>query len=411
MQQSYGLQERVRAPLTETASSHAEAGGMDAVIPKPVGQSGRGISPVLDTEKGNPLRIPVVDTRGIALMPCTPAKARHLFKSGKARPKRNKLGLFYVQLCYEQEPANQPLVAGIDPGSKFEGLSVVGRSKTVVNLMVEAPDHVKEAVETRRTMRRARRQRKWRRPQRFKNRLNRKQRLPPSTRSRWEAKARVMAQLKAIMPLTDVVVEDVQAVTRKGKDSKWNESFSPVQVGKEHLYHLLREMGLRVHTREGWQTKELREQYLLKKTKSKSKQSFESHAVDAWVLAAAISGAKKPTCTRLWYVVPARLHRRQLHRLQASKGGMRKPYGGTRSLGYKRGTLLRHPKYGLCTVGGFDRKKQTISLHTYRTNRRLTQSGHGSDCHLFTCLAWRSWLVRHRLQTKKRKERTLPPAA
>jgi hypothetical protein len=54
-------------------------------------------------------------------MPCTPAKARHLFKSGKAKPKRNKLGVFYVQLCYEQEPNNQPLVVGIDPGSKFEG--------------------------------------------------------------------------------------------------------------------------------------------------------------------------------------------------------------------------------------------------------------------------------------------------
>ena len=105
------------------------------------------------------MRIAVVDTRGIPLMPCTPAKARHLFKSGLARPKRNKLGLFYVQLCYEQEPENQPLVAGVDPGSKFEGYSVVGSKDTVINLMVEAPDHVKEAVETRRSMRRARRSR------------------------------------------------------------------------------------------------------------------------------------------------------------------------------------------------------------------------------------------------------------
>src|SRR6266478_3703420 len=163
------------------------------------------------------MRIPVVDTRGVALMPCTPAKARHLFKSGKARPKRNKLGLFYVQLCYEQEPDNQPLVVGVDPGSKFEGFSVVGTKDTVVNLMVEAPDHAKEAVETRRTMRRARRFRKWRRPKRFDNRLGRKQRIPPSTRSRWEAKARVVRHLQQILPLTDVVIEDVQAVTRPGK--------------------------------------------------------------------------------------------------------------------------------------------------------------------------------------------------
>src|SRR3989440_4242581 len=186
--------------------------------------------PGSDLEKGKSLlmRIPVVDTRGVALMPCTPAKARLLFKSGKAKPKRNKLGLFFVQLCYEQEPNNQPLVAGVDPGSKFEGYSVVGSKDTVLNLMVEAPDHVKDAVETRRTMQRARRHRKWRRPKRFDNRLNRKKRIPPSTRNRWEAKARVIAQLKKIMPLTDVVVEDVCAETHQGKDGKWNGAFSPI---------------------------------------------------------------------------------------------------------------------------------------------------------------------------------------
>jgi len=68
-------------------------------------------------------------------MPCTPAKARHLFKKGLARPKRNKLGLFCVQLCYEQQPDNQPLVVGIDPGSKFEGFSVVGTQDTVKQTM------------------------------------------------------------------------------------------------------------------------------------------------------------------------------------------------------------------------------------------------------------------------------------
>jgi hypothetical protein len=352
-------------------------------------------------------------------MPCLPAKARHLFKSGKAKPKRNKLGLFYVQLCYEQEPDNQPLVAGVDPGSKFEGYSVVGTSETVLNLMVEAPDHVKDAVEMRRTMRRARRYRKWRRPKRFDNRLGRKKRLPPSTRSRWEAKARILAQLLRIMPLTDVVVEDVQAVTRPGKGGKWNGSFSPVQVGKEHLYRLLREMGLSVLLKEGWQTKELRERYGLKKTTSKSKQSFESHAVDGWVLAASVSGALTPTCQRLWYVVPARLHRRQLHRLQASKGGIRKPYGSTRALGLKRGTVVRHKKYGVCTVGGVDRKTQTISLHAYQTNKRLTQAAKVKTCRVLTWVAWRSWLIAKEPPKKSgkgchpthapRKERLVPP--
>ncbi len=361
----------------------------------------------------------MVDTRGVALMPTTPAKARHLFKSGKARPKRNKLGLFYVQLCYEQELDQQPLVVGIDPGSQFEGFSVVGTKDTVLNLMVEAPEQVKDAVQRRRTMRRARRFRKWRRPKRFENRKKRKNRIAPSTRSRWEAKARVVKQLQKVLPLTDVVVEDVQAVTRIGKGGKWNGAFSPVQVGKEHLYRLLGEMGLRVHLKEGWQTKELRERYGLRKTKSKSKQSFESHAVDGWVMAASISGASQPTCQRLWYVVPAVLHRRQLHRLQAAKGGERKAYGSTRSLGLKRGTLVRHAKYELCTVGGFDRKKQTISLNAYRSNKRLTQAAKVKECRVLTWVAFRSWLVAERPTVSKgkgqpstpvpKKERLFPP--
>src|SRR5581483_11188045 len=195
------------------------------------------------------MRIAVIDRRGIALMPCSPAKARMLLKVGKAKPKRDKLGVFYIQLTYEQEPNNQPLAIGIDPGSKFEGFSVVGAKETVTNLMVEAPDHVKDAVETRRTMRRARRFRKWRRPMRFQNRLSRKKRIPPSTRSRWEAKARIVAQLAKTLPLTDVIVENVQAATRQGQRRKWNTSFSLVQVGKEHLYEMLQEMGLILHLR------------------------------------------------------------------------------------------------------------------------------------------------------------------
>jgi hypothetical protein len=162
-------------------------------------------------------------------------------------------------------------------------------------------------------------------------------------------------------------------------------------------------MGLKVHLNSGWQTKELREQFGLKKTKSKSKQSFDSHAVDAWVMAASVSGADKPSCQHLWYIVPVVLHRRQLHRLQASKGGIRKPYGGTRSLGLKRGTVVRHPKYGLSTVGGFDRKGQIISLHEYRTNKRLTQRAKVKDCRVLTWVAWRSWEVTDYQQKSKGK--------
>ena len=53
----------------------------------------------------------------------------------------------------------------------------------------------------------------------------------------------------------------------------------------------------------------------------------------------------------------------------------------------------KHYKYRLCAVGGFDRKKQTISLHVYRTNKRLTQGAKVKDCRILTWVAFRSWLV------------------
>jgi RRXRR protein len=258
---------------------------------------------------------------------------------------------------------------------------------------VEAPDHVKKAVENRRTLRRARRSRLWRRPCRNQNRLSGQQRLPPSTRSRWEAKARIVRQLLTILPLTAVVVEDVQAATRPGTGRTWNASFSPVQMGKAHLYSMLRALGLTLQLRAGWQTKQLRVEYGLTKSPEKSQRAFSSHAVDAWVLAACVGGTEAPTCTRLWYVVPVQLHRRQLQRLQADHGGVRKPYGGTRSLGFRRGTLVWHPRYGICTSGGSVRERGRVSLHAYRTNRRLTQAATPADCQVRTVVAFRSWLV------------------
>jgi hypothetical protein len=329
-------------------------------------------------------------------MPCTPAKARHLLNHGRAWGRRSKLGLFYLQLKYEQEGSNQPLVVGIDPGSKFEGFSVVGPRTTVLNAMSEAPTHVKKAVEIRRNMRRARRFRKWRRPARNSNRLANKPRVPPSTRSRWEAKARIVRQLQQVLPLTDAAVEDVCAEMRRGQGGRWNGAFSPIQVGKQHLYRQLSAIGLRVHLRQGWETKALRERFGVRKTREKSKPRFSAHAVDAWVLAADVSGASTPTCTSLWYLVPARLHRRQLHVLQPGKGGMRRPYGGTRSRGWKRGTLVFHWRFGLCVIGGEDRRRGSVSLHEYRSNRRITQHARADECERRTWVAFRTWFTKGR---------------
>jgi len=65
-----------------------------------------------------------------------------------------------------------------------------------------------------------------------------------------------------------------------------------------------------------------------------------------------VTEAKHPTTRSTYYLVPLSWHRRQLHRFQPAKVGVRRRYGGTISLGLKKGTLVKHAKYGLCYIGG-----------------------------------------------------------
>ena len=146
-----------------------------------------------------------------------------------------------------------------------------------------------------------------------------------------------------------------------------------------------------LHLKHGWETKELRDKFGLKKTSQKDKKTFSSHAVDAWVMAASISDALRPTWTGLFYWSPIRLHRRQLQAFQPSKGGIRRQYGGTRSLGLTRGTLIRHAKHGLAYIGGT--AKDRISLHGLRTGKRVTQGAKIQDCRILTRISWRSTLL------------------
>ncbi len=58
-------------------------------------------------------------------------------------------------------------------------------------------------------------------------------------------------------------------------------------------------------------------------------------------------GGSVPENKDLPIVVPIGFHRRQLHRLEHTPGHIRSPYGGTMSAGFKRGSLVKHPKWGL----------------------------------------------------------------
>lgn len=329
--------------------------------------------------------VPVVDNNQRPLMPTTAARAKRWIQSGKATPFW-KRGVFCVRLNIEPLARfTQPIAVGIDPGSKREAFTVKSATCTHLNVQTHAVDWVKDAEEASTNMRRARRFRKT--PCR-KPRLNRKRGgLPPSTKARWQWKLRVCAWLSKLFPVTAFMAEDIKASTFKN-GRKCNVMFSPLEVGKKWFYSELERIAP-VHTLQGHETAELRNRLGLKKSKQKLSDKFEAHCVDSWVLANWYTeGHDKPDNTRLILLVPIRFHRRQLHRFQPSKGGVRSPYGGTMSEGFKRGSIAKHPKHGVTYIGGAS--KGRVSLHSIQTGKRLCQNAKPSDIKFLSFNSWRT---------------------
>jgi hypothetical protein len=171
--------------------------------------------------------LPVLSATGQRLMPCHAARVRQLIRQGKA-VKRHDRGIVYLVLTQRTTGATQPLAVGIDPGSKKEAYTLQSEQHTFLNIQADAITWVKDAVETRRNMRRVRRYRNT--PCRA-NRANRvRGGIPPSTRARWGWKVRLVRLLARYYPLTKIVIEDIATTTKEGK-RRWNASFSPASNG------------------------------------------------------------------------------------------------------------------------------------------------------------------------------------
>lgn len=92
-------------------------------------------------------------------------------------------------------------------------------------------------------------------------------------------------------------------------------------------------------------------------------------------------------------LIPIRLHKRQLHAMQFSGGNFRRKYGGTLSMGLKRGALVKHRKHGLTYVGGIP-KKERITLHSIITGKRISLDVKPCDCKFICFNKHRFFLAR-----------------
>ena len=315
--------------------------------------------------------VPVKSRDGQQLMPMHAARARKLIKRGEATPYWDN-GIYRIRL--NKEPSDreiQKIAVGVDPGSKKEGFTVKSEAHTYLNVQADAHGGVGKKVEKRRELRRGRRSRKCPNRKNRTNRLANRKRIPAGTRARWDWKLRILDWLSKLYPITQVCVEDIKAETKQYQ-KQWNQSFSPLEVGKQWFYTEVRKRW-ELFTVEGWETKEIRDRLGLKKSSKKLSETFEAHCVDSWCLAYHTMGGQSiPDNTNIFCVAPIPIRRRELHRQNPQKGGKRLRYGGTVCLGISKNTLVKHVKQGLLRVTGFD--KEGVNLSELGSAKRVVRN-------------------------------------
>lgn len=149
----------------------------------------------------------VINKHGEALMPCKPRKAKMLLREGKANVVSRSP--FTIQLKYGSAGYKQDLILGVDTGHSEVGLSVVSETKEVFSAVASMRNDISKKMTSRRMYRRNRRNRLRYRKSRFLNRKasTRQGRLAPSVQWKVNAHAKLIYQLKALMPITKVVLE------------------------------------------------------------------------------------------------------------------------------------------------------------------------------------------------------------
>jgi hypothetical protein len=313
-------------------------------------------------------------------MPCKPSKARKLLVRGLAKKRWNKLGQFYLQLNFQPKSElnrNQHIGLFNDTGSKWDGMAVVSKMQVLTCGMLVLPSKVAEKLRQRSEMRRARRYRNTpRRAKRFDNRRRPEGWIAPSQKAKVDFRIKVVDEQCRLYPITCFAVEDVRFDHYR---KRWGKHFSTVEIGKAKFYEHLRKLGkLNLYT--GVQTAEWREKLGLPKNGQKSSLTWDSHAVDAIAIGCAEIGCANPYPPefRVWRRFD--YARRQLHRLEPDKGGIRRRYGGSWSIPpFRKGDVVQyHGK--LARVGGF-MDGRGLSLHSYGLrNRRFTQTAKPEDC-------------------------------
>ena len=345
------------------------------------------------------MRVPVIDQNGTPLMPTKVSRARRMVRDDKAIGKRNKLGIYYIQLVDEPSGREkQSISVGVDPGKYYSGIGLQSKLFTLFTAHLFLPfETVKKRMEQRRIMRRSRRGRRINRSVDFSFRAHRQKRfnnrrsnkLAPSIKANRLLEIRVITELAKLYPISSIVYEYVKAKTWPGC------SFSPVQVGQKWAIEQLNKIAP-VVTKLGWQTSNLRKHLGLPKQKLNKKEAVPAtHAVDGITLAASgfidylpfensegrghcWQGRVKITNAPFFVIRRPPISRRQLHLMVPTKGGSRRKYGGTVTRhNIRKGDYVEAVKAGIKYKGwcsGDTAKQVSVSNAVWKRIGQFTAS-------------------------------------
>jgi hypothetical protein len=319
-------------------------------------------------------------------MPTKRTRAEKWVEQGRAQWVKTDLRIKAVRLLTEPSSRNtQPIAVGVDPGKLYSGIGVQSAKATLFQAHLELPyPKVREKMDNRRMLRRSRRSRRINRDVPFKLRNHREKRfdnrrqkkVPPSIKANRDLECRVVKELSKLFPIAAIGYEKVRAdvdLTSGRKGARSGKGFSPVMVGQTYGIEQMSQIAP-VYTRYGWQkdgngTSQIRSALGLTKSKNKSEQTPQTHAVDGIALACGYfvqyrffqqgrshghiwKGEVKITSASFVVIKRPPISRRQLHLMIPSKNGLRRKYGGTVTRhGFRKGDLVVAEMAGRMSVG------------------------------------------------------------
>ena len=327
------------------------------------------------TSKNQSQRVPVI-YRNTPLMPMTIGRANKYVGEGYGKfLVHPKLGIRYLKLM--KKPSGfkfQPIVLGIDPGSVYDGFSIISKHCHHENFELIHNKSIKKRMDIRRNYRRTRRGRLRNRPCRFDSRI--KSKMVPTIRSMYDYRIWLINYVTQLYPISYVGIEIPKFNFYK---KNFGGYATQVMQGITSLVEYLKNKSIEVVEYRGYDTKKRRIELFgeSRKNYSKSRKSFYSHCIDSYCLATLVLGAIPVVNIKTRFIEKIWTNRRELHKWKNRLKGKqyyKKPngeilnpwYGQVNRGDYTKIRTRVYPKSGrIYEVSYIPR---TLRLKKFRTN-------------------------------------------